>query len=76
MPKCKQNYTMGIKLPWTLADEEVWNKTHRLAGFLWTMGGIIIVATAFLNSIVLFFSVTALLVIIPTVYAFVIYKNK
>lgn len=29
LPKCKQNYTLGIKLPWTLADEENWNKTHR-----------------------------------------------
>ena len=34
LPKCKQSYTLGIKLPWTLNDEENWNKTHRLAGFL------------------------------------------
>ena len=27
MPKCKQNYTIGIKIPWTLASEENWNKT-------------------------------------------------
>ena len=35
LPKTKQSYTMGIKLPWTLASEENWNRTHRLAGFLW-----------------------------------------
>ena len=42
LPKVKQNYTVGIKLPWTLNNEENWNKTHRLAGKLWVVGGIII----------------------------------
>ena len=32
LPKSRQNYTIGIKLPWTLADVDNWNKTHRLAG--------------------------------------------
>jgi uncharacterized membrane protein len=35
LPKARQNYTVGIKLPWTLDDEENWNRTHRLAGKLW-----------------------------------------
>lgn len=32
MPKLKQNYTIGIKVPWTLNSEENWNMTHRMAG--------------------------------------------
>ena len=32
LPKCRQNYTIGIKIPWTLHDEENWNHTHRMAG--------------------------------------------
>ena len=43
LPKCKQNYTVGIKLPWTLHDEENWDKTHKLAGKLWIYGGIIMI---------------------------------
>ena len=35
LPKCKQNYTIGIKIPWTLNSEENWNRTHRMAGRLW-----------------------------------------
>lgn len=35
LPKCKQNYTIGYRLSWALNDEDNWNKTHRLAGFLW-----------------------------------------
>ena len=76
LPKCKQNYTVGIKVPWTLADEEIWNKTHRFAGFLWIIGGILIFATAFLQSFVIFISITMLMVIVPFVYSIVIYKKK
>ncbi|MFQ9409913.1 MAG: SdpI family protein [Evtepia gabavorous] len=35
---------MGIRLPWTLADEDNWAYTHRLAGKVWTIGGLVILA--------------------------------
>ena len=76
LPKCKQSYTLGIKLPWTLDDEENWNKTHRLAGFLWVIGGVMIMATAFLGVFWLFFVVLILMVIIPTVYSYLLYKKR
>lgn len=76
MPKCKQSYTLGIKLPWTLDDEENWNKTHRLAGFLWVIGGVVIMASAFLGKFWLFFVVLVPMVIIPTVYSYILYRNK
>lgn len=41
-PKIRQNYTMGIRLPWTLANEENWNKTHRLGGIVWIIAGVMI----------------------------------
>ena len=76
LPKCKQNYTIGIKLPWTLHDEENWNKTHKLAGKLWIYGGIIMIVSGLFNLTFIFMTIIFALVIIPTVYSFLIYKNK
>ena len=76
LPKCKQNYTIGIKLPWTLHDEKNWDKTHKLAGKLWIYGGIIMVVSGLFNLTFLFMSIIFALVIIPTVYSYLIYKNK
>lgn len=76
LPKCKQSYTVGIKLPWTLEDSENWSKTHALAGKLWFVGGLATMATAFLQSPVIFFAITAVLVIVPTAYSYLLYKNK
>lgn len=76
LPKCKPSYTVGIKLPWTLEDSENWNKTHALAGKLWFAGGLIIIATSFLESPVIFFTIIAAMVLVPTAYSFILYKNK
>ena len=76
LPKCKQSYTMGIKLPWTLHDEENWNKTHRMAGFLWVIGGIVILATAIFESFIIFFSIMSVMVIVPTVYSYLYYRKN
>ncbi len=48
MPKVKQNRTLGVKLPWTLANEENWNKTHRYCGRIWVIGGLILIFCVFL----------------------------
>ncbi len=76
LPKCKPSYTVGIKLPWTLEDSENWNKTHALAGKLWFVCGLLIIATAFLENPFIFFGITIIMIIVPTVYSYMIFKSK
>lgn len=79
MPKCKQNYTMGIKLPWTLNDEENWNKTHRMAGRLWVITGFLVMLCILVPTtvmVVTFIIILIVSVMIPTIYSYLLYKNK
>lgn len=76
LPKCKQTYTIGIKLPWTLDDSENWTKTHALAGKLWVVCGLVIIATSFLESPFIFFPVVLVMVLVPTIYSYMLYKKK
>ena len=76
LPKVKQNYYMGIKLPWTYSDEENWNRTHRMAGKLWVVGGIIILLNVFLGISGLEILVLILMVVIPTVYSWEFSRKK
>ena len=48
MPKCTRNATIGIKVIWALNNEENWNATHRFAGKLWVVCGLLTVFTALL----------------------------
>lgn len=75
LPKNKQNYSVGIKLPWTLDDEENWNKTNRLSGYLFIICGFVFIVNAFFLS-VLPIVVTVLAVIIPAVYSYSLYRQK
>ena len=75
MPKCKQNYTIGIKIPWTLDSEENWNKTHRLAGWLWTVCGIVIMLTGFFGGFWLFFVVVPVMVFAPMLYSYLLHRK-
>lgn len=77
LPKCKYNYTIGIKLPWTLADEENWRKTHRFAGFVWMIGGVLISASAFFPHLKLIPYIIATVIAIPTGYSYLLHlKSK
>lgn len=79
LPKCKQNRTMGIKLKWTLKDEENWNATHRFGGKVWVIGGILLMLCAFLPSAAEPYAlliILSALIIIPIAYSYAYFKNK
>ena len=75
LPKCRQTYTMGIKLPWTYASEENWNATHRFGGKVWVIGGVVTMLTAFFGSFWVLMIILALMVILPTVYSYLYYRK-
>ena len=75
LPKCRQNYTVGIKVPWTLNSEENWNKTHRFAGFLWTIVGIVMIIAVLLGYYKVIIPCAIVMAIVPIVYSFILYKK-
>ena len=79
LPKCKQNHTIGLKLPWTLDNEENWNATHRLGGKVWVAAGVLMLLCTFLPeswNVVGVFVVTVAAVVIPCVYSYVYYRKQ
>ena len=75
MPKCRQNYTMGIRVPWTLNSEENWNRTHRMAGKLWTVAGIIIIMSTWFDMYYIIIPVMVVIVGVPFIYSYMLYRK-
>jgi uncharacterized membrane protein len=46
MPLVRPNWWFGIRTPWTLSNDRVWTRTHRLAGFCMTGGGLLMIVAA------------------------------
>ena len=74
LAKTKQNYSAGIRIPWTLSSEENWNRTHRLAGWMWMGCGILILVNIFLMWQWLPLAVILAAAIVPVIYSFILYK--
>lgn len=78
MSRIQFNYTMGIRTPWTLASDEVWQRTHRFAGPLWFIGGVVMIILAFFPGSLAFMImliIVAIIAIVPIIYSYVIYKK-
>lgn len=75
----KPNYFVGIRTPWTLENEEVWRKTHRLAAKLWLPGGIILAIFGWAlpghAANIAFFIGLLIITMIPVVYSYVYYRH-
>lgn len=75
LPKCRRNYTVGIKVPWALENEENWNATHRFAGRIWVAGGLAVMATALLPTVWVMLGVLAFMALAPMLYSYLYYKK-
>jgi uncharacterized membrane protein len=46
LPRTRPNWILGVRTPWTLSNDRVWTRTHRVAGYLMTGAGVVVVVTA------------------------------
>ena len=75
----KVNYFIGIRTPWTLESEIVWEKTQKLGGKIWFIGGILIVFLSLLLdkqlAFILFIIITVIIIVTPVIYSYLLYKK-
>ena len=79
MPKTTRNRTMGIKLRWTLANDENWNATHRFSGKVYVIAGFLSLLATFLPPKTLpiaLVTIIALTVLLPLIYSYRFYKKQ
>ena len=79
--KSRSMYMIGVRTPWTLASEEVWIRTHRLAGKLMVLGGLVMLVAALLPlpsgllATIVGVAIAAAAVI-PIVYSFLLWRRE
>lgn len=79
LPRIRSNWWLGIRTPWTLESESVWRATHRLAGFTFVGGGIIMVMAALLPvelSFTVGIAAAMVATMVPVIYSFVAYQRE
>lgn len=79
MHSLKPNYFAGIRTPWTLESEETWRETHRLAGKLWFVGGLLIALCGlifpFNISMIILICITVIMAFWPMIFSYTYFKK-
>jgi uncharacterized membrane protein len=77
MVKLRRNFWGGIRTPWTLASDTVWERTHRFGGWLFVMGGLLMLVLSFIPALrigaIIIIPLTVALV--PVVYSYFAYQR-
>ena len=77
LPQTQQNYSVGLKFPWTLHSAANWDATHRIAGIIWIICGLLMIATSLIPGLKwIFFLCLIAIIAIPFVYSYVFYRRE
>lgn len=77
--KLKRNFFVGIRTPWTLSSENVWDKTHLLGGRLFMIWGLGLILAPWLASVAAFiilFGGMAVTIAWVCIYSYILYKRE
>ena len=78
MKSLKRNWFFGIRTPWTMSSDVVWDRTHRFGGYLFILFGLVLFAVPFLGSFPGFitFTLGILVTVFGTIlYSYIVYKK-
>jgi len=77
MPKLERNFFVGIRTPWTLQSDLVWQKTHKMAGAVFVLMGLLSFLTIFLGEkgFIVFIVMVLVLSLSPMLYSYLLYRK-
>ena len=79
LPKCRQNYTVGLRNAWTLSDAVIWDKTHHLGGYMMMACGLVMIFLAFTDTkyrFALIMAAVFIATLVPNLYSYYLYRKK
>ncbi len=75
--KARRNFFIGIRTPWTLSSETVWDETHKLGSKTFMFGGVMTILSAFLGEAGIWLMLVAMLAaFIPIVYSYILWRRE
>jgi len=78
LPQIKRNFFIGIRTPWTLSSDEVWDKTHKIGGKIFMAFGVLSLVSVIFGSVVNFVVVifgAILFAVVMMIYSYLAFRK-
>ncbi len=79
LSRVQPNWFVGIRTPWTLSSEAVWRRTHRTGGWVFVIGGLMMIGLAFLpkvTTVPLLAAIVLLVAAVPIVQSYLLWRKE
>lgn len=79
LPRARRNWFVGIRTPWTLSSDRVWERTHRLGGYLFTAAGVIALIVALIGgggAIPVIVGLSAAVAVALMAYSYILWRQE
>jgi uncharacterized membrane protein len=79
MRKAKRNFFIGIRTPWTLSSDRVWDETHRVGSVLFMIAGVLAFLGSFVGGVTAFWFILVPVMasaLVTLVYSYVVYQRE
>ncbi|MCX7756024.1 MAG: SdpI family protein [Anaerolineales bacterium] len=78
LQNAKRNFFIGIRTPWTLVSDSVWDKTHQLGAQTFRIAGVLVIISAFFGENGLWLLMVSLLfaALLPVVYSYFAWRQE
>lgn len=81
LPKLPSNFFAGVRTPWTLSSDKNWYKTHRLSGYVFVVGGVLMALRGFIEmdgtiAVIHTFGLLGLLLLYPVLYSYIFFLKE
>jgi uncharacterized membrane protein len=79
MPRARSNWMFGIRTPWTLTNDRVWERTHRVGGMTFVGAGLLLIVSAFLRPtamVAVLITASVLASVIPIAYSYFAWRQE
>lgn len=76
--KAKRNFFIGIRTPWTLSSDTVWDETHKFGSKMFMAGGVVTIVSAFLGEVGIWLMLAAVMfaAFVPMVYSYILWRRE
>ena len=79
LPKIKPNYFIGVKTPWTLANDVSWRKTHRISGYIFVLYGLLCLMSGVITGKYFGYALVGVMllgIVVMFAYSYLVYRNE